>query len=91
MMLPEDYYGMAFRILNWKNGLVDRRITSNGEEGIIFSCNANVGVDMSINELMREYHAIVLSWRIYNPKGSNYSRQGSKRNLFRDGFFKTAK
>ncbi len=31
------------------------------QEGVIFRCNANVGVDISINELMRDFHAIVLS------------------------------
>ena len=31
------------------------------EEGIVFSCNADVGVDVSINELMHDYQAIVLS------------------------------
>jgi len=31
------------------------------EEGIAFKCNANVGVNISINDLLREYHAIVLA------------------------------
>ncbi len=31
------------------------------EEGIEIKCNANVGVNISITELLREYHAIVLA------------------------------
>ena len=31
------------------------------EEGVVFKCNANVGVNVSINDLLREYHAIVLA------------------------------
>ena len=31
------------------------------EEGVSFKCNANVGVDVSINDLLRTYHAIVLA------------------------------
>ena len=31
------------------------------EEGIVFKCNANVGVDVSINDLLREFNAIVLA------------------------------
>lgn len=31
------------------------------EEGITFHCNANVGVNVNINDLLREYNAIVLA------------------------------
>jgi len=31
------------------------------EEGIIINCNANVGGNISINDLLREYHAIILA------------------------------
>lgn len=31
------------------------------EEGVIFQCNANVGVNININDLLREYNAIVLA------------------------------
>jgi glutamate synthase (NADPH/NADH) small chain len=31
------------------------------EEGVVFRCNANVGVDVSINDLLREYNAVVLA------------------------------
>jgi glutamate synthase (NADPH/NADH) small chain len=31
------------------------------EEGVVFKCNSNVGVNVSVNDLVREYHAIVLA------------------------------
>jgi glutamate synthase (NADPH/NADH) small chain len=31
------------------------------EEGIVFKCKANVGVNIHINDLLREYHAVVLA------------------------------
>jgi glutamate synthase (NADPH) small chain len=52
-------YGIPdFKLEKW---IIDRRINILEQEGIIFRCNTNVGVDMSTNELMRDFHAIVLS------------------------------
>jgi glutamate synthase (NADPH/NADH) small chain len=52
-------YGIPdFKLEKW---VVDRRIKLMEEEGIIFKCNANVGTDVSINDLLREFHAIVLA------------------------------
>jgi len=52
-------YGIPdFKLEKW---VIDRRLKVMEEEGIVFKCNANVGVDISINDLLREYHAIVLS------------------------------
>jgi len=52
-------YGIPdFKLEKW---VVDRRIALMEEEGIVFRCNANIGVDVSINDLLREYHAIVLA------------------------------
>lgn len=52
-------YGIPdFKLEKW---VIDRRIKIMEEEGIVFKCNANVGVDVSINDLLREYHAIVLA------------------------------
>ena len=52
-------YGIPdFKLEKW---IIDRRINLMEQEGIIFRCNTNVGVDISINELMRDFHAIVLS------------------------------
>jgi glutamate synthase (NADPH) small chain len=52
-------YGIPdFKLEKW---VVDRRIQLMEEEGITFRCNANVGVNVRINDLLREYHAIVLA------------------------------
>lgn len=52
-------YGIPdFKLEKW---VIDRRIAILEEEGVVFRCNANVGVDVSINDLLREYHAIVLA------------------------------
>src|SRR6202040_1449845 len=51
-------YGIPdFKLEKW---IIDRRINILVQEGINFRCNINVGVDLSINELMRDFHAIVL-------------------------------
>ncbi len=52
-------YGIPdFKLEKW---VVDRRIKLMEEEGVLFKCNANVGVNVSINDLLREYNAIVLA------------------------------
>src|SRR5580692_9869125 len=52
-------YGIPdFKLEKW---VVARRIRLMEEEGIIFKCNAEVGVNVSINDLLREFHAIVLA------------------------------
>lgn len=52
-------YGIPdFKLEKW---VIDRRVKLMEEEGVIFKCNANVGVDVSINNLLREYNAIVLA------------------------------
>ena len=52
-------YGIPdFKLEKW---VVARRIKLMEEEGITFKCNANVGVNISINDLLREFHAIVLA------------------------------
>ncbi|HMF69817.1 MAG TPA: glutamate synthase subunit beta [Flavitalea sp.] len=52
-------YGIPdFKLEKW---VIDRRIKLMEEEGIVFKCNANVGVDIRINDLLREYHSIVLA------------------------------
>lgn len=51
-------YGIPdFKLEKW---VVDRRIKLMEEEGVIFKCNSNVGVNININDLLRECHAIVL-------------------------------
>ena len=44
-----------------EKNVIDRRIKLMEEEGIVFKCHSNVGVNVSINDLLREYHAIVLA------------------------------
>ncbi len=52
-------YGIPdFKLEKW---VIDRRVSVMEQEGIIFKCNANVGVNVSINDLLREFHAIVLA------------------------------
>mgnify|MGYP001544343047 FL=1 len=52
-------YGIPdFKLEKW---VVERRINLMKEEGVEVKCNANVGVNISIQDLLREYHAIVLA------------------------------
>ncbi|HEX7903686.1 MAG TPA: glutamate synthase subunit beta, partial [Chitinophagaceae bacterium] len=52
-------YGIPdFKLEKW---VVDRRIKLMEEEGIIFKCLANVGVNININDVLREFNAIVLA------------------------------
>ena len=52
-------YGIPdFKLEKW---VIDRRIKLMEEEGVIFKCNANVGLNIRINDLLREFHAIVLA------------------------------
>lgn len=52
-------YGIPdFKLEKW---VVERRISLLEQEGIQFKCNANVGVNISINDLLREHNAIVLA------------------------------
>ncbi|MEO6454529.1 MAG: glutamate synthase subunit beta [Ginsengibacter sp.] len=52
-------YGIPdFKLEKW---VIDRRIELMEEEGVIFKCNSNVGVNININDLLREYQAIVLA------------------------------
>ncbi len=52
-------YGIPdFKLEKW---VVDRRIQLMEEEGVIFKCRMNVGVNIGINDLLREYNAIVLA------------------------------
>ncbi|WEK35793.1 MAG: glutamate synthase subunit beta [Candidatus Pseudobacter hemicellulosilyticus] len=52
-----------------EKNIIDRRVGILEEEGIVFKCNANVGVNISINDLLREYHAIVLAGGSTVPRG----------------------
>jgi glutamate synthase (NADPH) small chain len=59
-------YGIPdFKLEKW---VIDRRITLMEEEGIVFRCHANVGVNISINDLLREFNAIVLTGGATAPR-----------------------
>lgn len=52
-------YGIPdFKLEKW---IVSRRIDVMKEEGVQFKCHANVGVNVNINDLLREFNAIVLA------------------------------
>ena len=52
-------YGIPdFKLEKW---VVERRIKLMEEEGVVFTCNTNVGVDLTVNDLLREFQAIVLA------------------------------
>lgn len=52
-------YGIPdFKLEKW---VVERRVKLMEEEGVVFRCNAHVGVNVSINDLLREFHAVVLA------------------------------
>jgi glutamate synthase (NADPH/NADH) small chain len=52
-------YGIPdFKLEKW---IVERRISLMEEEGVVFKCNANVGKNTSINDLLREFHVVVLA------------------------------
>ena len=93
-------YGIPdFKLEKW---VVDRRIRHMEEEGIQFRCHANVGVNVSMNDLLREYHSIVLSGGSTVPrdlslvgrelKGVHFAmqflKQQNKRNAEKDPFDK---
>ncbi|MBI1226019.1 MAG: glutamate synthase small subunit [Bacteroidetes bacterium] len=44
-----------------EKSVVDRRINLMEEEGVEFRCNANVGKNVPVGDLLREFHAIVLA------------------------------
>lgn len=52
-------YGIPdFKLEKW---VVERRVKLLEEEGVVFKYNSNVGVNVSLNDLLREYHSIVLA------------------------------
>ncbi|GEO09813.1 glutamate synthase subunit beta [Segetibacter aerophilus] len=52
-------YGIPdFKLEKW---VVERRLKIMEEEGVVFKCNAEVGVNVSMNDLLRNNHAIVLA------------------------------
>lgn len=59
-------YGIPdFKLEKW---VVDRRISLMEQEGVIFKCLANVGVNVSIHDLLREFNAIILTGGSTTPR-----------------------
>lgn len=58
--------------------IVDRRIDVMEKEGIVFQCNSNVGVNISVNDLLREYSALVLAGGSTVPRDLNISGRSLK-------------
>lgn len=62
-------YGIPdFKLEKW---VIDRRIAVMEEEGVVFKCHANVGVNVRVNDLFREYQAIVLAGGSTVPRNLN--------------------
>ncbi|UAY53013.1 glutamate synthase subunit beta [Ferruginibacter albus] len=52
-------YGIPdFKLEKW---VIERRVKVMEEEGVTFKCNTNVGVDVKVNDLLREFDAVVLA------------------------------
>ena len=67
-------YGIPdFKLEKW---VIDRRVAVMEEEGVVFKCHANVGVNVSINDLLREYNAIVLAGGSTVPRNLNIPGRG---------------
>lgn len=52
-------YGIPdFKLEKW---VIDRRIALLEQEGVVFTCHTTIGEHTSINDLLREFHAVVLA------------------------------
>ncbi len=58
--------------------VVQRRISLMEKEGIEFKCNANVGVNVELSTLLREYHSIVLAGGSTIPRDLNVKGREGK-------------
>ncbi len=62
-------YGIPdFKLEKW---VIDRRLKLMEEEGVVFQCNAEVGRNISINDLLRNNHALVLAGGSTIPRDLN--------------------
>jgi glutamate synthase (NADPH/NADH) small chain len=79
-------YGIPdFKLEKW---VIDRRVNIMKEEGVEIKCNANVGINISINDLLREYHAIVLAGGSTIPRDLNIPGRELKGIYFAMDFLK---
>ena len=62
-------YGIPdFKLEKW---VIDRRVAVMEQEGVTFRCNSNVGVNVSVNDILREFHAVVLAGGSTLPRDLN--------------------
>jgi glutamate synthase (NADPH/NADH) small chain len=79
-------YGIPdFKLEKW---VIDRRVKLMEEEGITFKCNANVGVNVNISDISREFHAIVLTGGSTIPRNLNIPGRDLKGVYFAMEFLK---
>lgn len=79
-------YGIPdFKLEKW---VVERRVKVMEDEGVQFKFHANVGVNVSINDLLREYHAIVLAGGSTVPRDLNIPGRNLKGVHFAMDFLK---
>lgn len=79
-------YGIPdFKLEKW---VIDRRIALLEEEGVVFKYNAHVGVNISVNDLLRENHAIVLAGGSTVPRNLPVTGRDSKGVYFAMEFLK---
>jgi len=64
---------LRFGIPDFKleKSVVERRINVLEEEGVRFICNAHVGINIRVNDIMRDYHAVVLAGGSSIPRDLN--------------------
>jgi glutamate synthase (NADPH/NADH) small chain len=68
--------------------VIERRIALMEQEGITFKCSAHVGHNISINDLFREHHAIVLATGSTVPRDLNIPGRDLKGVYFAMEFLK---
>ncbi len=79
-------YGIPdFKLEKW---VIDRRIALMEEEGIVFKYNANVGVNVPLNDILREFHAVVLAGGSTVPRDLNIPGRDLKGVYFAMQFLK---
>ena len=61
------------------------------KDGVNFICNAEVGKNVSSDEVLKGHDAVVLAGGSTIPRNLPIPGRGFKRHLFCDGFFKAAK
>lgn len=79
-------YGIPdFKMEKW---VIDRRISLMKEEGVRFRCHANVGVNISCSDLVKNYDAIVLAGGSTVPRNLNIPGRENKGIYFAVEFLK---